>query len=517
MAGGVVVGEASSRGYPGKMTPYVCFTCIVAAMGGLIFGYDIGISGGVTSMDHFLHKFFPSVYKQQHDRAQSNNQYCTFDSVPLTLFTSSLYIAALLSSFVASWLTKRLGRKVSMLWGGLLFLVGAAINAAAKDIWMLIIGRLFLGAGVGFSIQSVPLYVSEMAPYKYRGALNVLFQLSITIGILAANIVNYFTVKIPGGWGWRVSLGLAAVPAVLIVATAFFLPDTPNSMLDRNKPEEARAMLRKIRGLNDKGIQAEFDDLVAASQASHLVKHPWRNIWKRQYRPQLTICTLIPLFQQMTGINVVMFYAPVLFKTLGFGSNASLMSAVITGVVNVVATFLSVYGTDKWGRRKLFFAGGGIMFVFQLFVAGLIGYKFGTTGVADNLTTGYAAGVIVCICAFVAAFAFSWGPLGWLVPSEISPLEVRSPNQSITVSVNMMFTFLIAQLFLSMLCHMKYGLFIFFAGFVAIMTGFVYFFVPETMNIPIEEMVDVWKTHPFWKRFVTDDRKSGDVEIGIKQ
>uniref|UniRef100_A0A7N0U274 Major facilitator superfamily (MFS) profile domain-containing protein n=1 Tax=Kalanchoe fedtschenkoi TaxID=63787 RepID=A0A7N0U274_KALFE len=291
-------------------------------------------------------------------------------------------------------------------------------------------------------------------------------------------------------------------------------------MLDRNKPEEARAMLKRIRGLDDESIRAEFEDLVAASKASHLVEHPWRNIWKRQYRPQLTLYTLIPLFQQMTGINVVMFYAPVLFKTLGFGSDASLMSAVITGVVNVVTTFLSVYGTDRWGRRKLFLAGGGIMFVFQVLVAVLIGIKFGSTGVAHNLTTGFAAGVIVCICAFVAAFAFSWGPLGWLVPSEISPLAVRSPNQSITVSVNMLFTFLIAQLFLTMLCHMKYGLFIFFAGFVAIMSVFIYYFVPETMNIPIEEMTGVWKEHPFWKNFVTDSTvidKGQDVEKGVKQ
>lgn len=110
-------------------------------------------AGGVTSMDHFLHKFFPSVYKQEKNRAESNNQYCTFDSVPLTLFTSSLYIAALVSSFFATWLTKRSGRKVCMLMGGLLFLIGAALNAAATRLWMLIVGRMFLGFGVGFSVQ----------------------------------------------------------------------------------------------------------------------------------------------------------------------------------------------------------------------------------------------------------------------------------------------------------------------------------------------------------------------------
>ncbi|XP_022159411.1 sugar carrier protein C-like, partial [Momordica charantia] len=182
--------SGSIKNYPGELTFYVLITCIVAAMGGLIFGYDIGISGGVTSMAPFLQKFFPSVYEKE-ALDTSTNQYCKFDSVALTMFTSSLYLAALLASFVASWVTKTFGRKKSMLLGGFVFLVGAAINAAAQNIAMLIIGRICLGIGVGFSIQSVPLYVSEMAPSKYRGSLNVVFQLSITIGILVANLVNF--------------------------------------------------------------------------------------------------------------------------------------------------------------------------------------------------------------------------------------------------------------------------------------------------------------------------------------
>uniref|UniRef100_A0A7N0V3A9 Uncharacterized protein n=1 Tax=Kalanchoe fedtschenkoi TaxID=63787 RepID=A0A7N0V3A9_KALFE len=361
MAGGVVV--AAGAGYPGKMTPYVCFTCIVAAMGGLIFGYDIGISVCAVV--------------------------CLGDG-----------------SIQVSWCTERV----------------------------------------------------ILALYHNRHS--------------SSQHCELFYGEILGGWGWRVSLGLDAVPAIFIAVSASILPDTPNYMLDRNKPEEAKAMLRKIKGLDDEGIRAKFDDLVAASKASHLVEHPWRNTWKRQYRPQLTLCTLIPFFQQMNGINVVMFYAQVLFKTLDFGSDASLMSAVITvrqlvklpseegfqirmSSDSVIEMFLAYscrsiicvvtasnvniilrpycdfsFGSrnQQMGEEKLFLVGDGVMFVFQIAVAVLTGLKFGTTGVVDNLTTGYAVGVIMCICTFVAAFAFSWGPLGWLVPSEISPLEVRSPN-----------------------------------------------------------------------------------------
>ncbi|XP_030510797.2 sugar carrier protein C [Cannabis sativa] len=490
------------KSYPGKLTPFVTVTCIVAAMGGLIFGYDIGISGGVTSMNPFLQKFFPSVYRKK-KAEESSNQYCQYDSQTLTMFTSSLYLAALISSLVASTVTRKFGRKLSMLFGGLLFFAGAILNGFAQKVWMLIVGRILLGFGIGFANQSVPLYLSEMAPYKFRGALNIVFQLSITIGIVVANVVNYFFAKIEGGWGWRLSLGGAVVPALIITIGSLVLPDTPNSMIERGQHEEARIKLQRIRGIDN--VDEEFADLVAASDASKQVEHPWTMLLQRKYRPHLSMAILIPFFQQLTGINVIMFYAPVLFNTIGFGDDASLMSAVITGVVNVGATSVSIYGVDKWGRRFLFLEGGLQMLICQAVVAAAIGAKFGVDGSPGDLPKWYAIVVVVFICSYVAGFAWSWGPLGWLVPSEIFPLEIRSAAQSINVSINMIFTFVVAQIFLTMLCHFKFGLFIFFAFFVVIMSIFVYFFLPETKGIPIEEMNHIWRTHWYWSRFVSDE------------
>lgn len=507
-AGGLIPASgAPTKEYPGKLTWFVTLACVLAAMGGLIFGYDVGISGGVTSMAPFLKKFFPSVYRKE-ELDQSTNQYCKFDSQTLTLFTSSLYLAALVASLAASTVTRNHGRTISMFLGGLVFLAGALINAFAYNIAMLIIGRILLGIGVGFATQSVPLYVSEMAPYKYRGSLNVIFQLSITLGILIANIVNYFTAKIDGGWGWRVSLGGAAIPAILISVAGYVLPDTPNSMIERNKEDKAKLTLQKIRGVLD--VYAEFNDLKVASEAAKQVEHPWRNICMRQYRPHLTMAILIPFFQQLTGINVVMFYAPVLFKTIGFGRNASLFSSVITGAVNVIATFVAVYGTDKWGRRALFLQGGIQMLTFLIAVTILVGMKFGVSGEVIDLPKWFAMLVAICICIYVAAFAWSWGPLGCLIPSEIFPLEIRSAGQSIAVSVSMLFTFGVAEVFLTMLCHLKYGVFIFFACFVVVMTLFIYLFLPETKNIPIEEMAQVWRHHWYWKRFMAESNLTED-------
>jgi MFS family permease len=203
-----------------------------------------------------------------------------------------------------------------------------------------------------------------MAPYKFRGALNIGFQLSITIGILVANVLNYFFAKIHGGWGWRLSLGGAMVPALIITVGSLVLPDTPNSMIERGQHDEAREKLKRVRGVDD--VDEEFNDLVAASEASKKVEHSWKNLLQRKYRPHVAMAVMIPFFQQITGINVIMFYAPVLFNTIGFGNDAALMSAVITGIVNVVATMVSIYGVDKWGRRFLFLEGGCQMLICQV-------------------------------------------------------------------------------------------------------------------------------------------------------
>ncbi|KAL9226069.1 hypothetical protein vseg_001921 [Gypsophila vaccaria] len=502
MAGGGFDAGPSRRNYEGGITMFVVFTCFVGATGGLIFGYDIGISGGVTSMDIFLRRFFPSVYKKESVEIGHESAYCKFNSHLLQLFTSSLYLAALVASFFASAITKTFGRKMSMFVGGLTFLIGSLLNGFAQNVLMLIIGRVFLGIGVGFCNQSVPVYLSEMAPAKLRGALNMCFQMATTIGILAANLINYGTSSIKGHLGWRLSLGLAAVPALMVTIGGLILPDSPNSLIDRGKRQEARRMLQKVRGIEN--VDEEFQDLIEASDASKQVDNSWKNILLPKNRPQLIMAMLIPSFQQLTGINVIMFYAPVLFKTLGFKDDAALMSSVITGGVNVLATLVSIFSVDKVGRRALFLQGGVQMFICQILTAIFIAKTYGTTG-HGTFSKGDANLVVFLICAYVAAFAWSWGPLGWLVPSEIFPLETRSAGQAITVIFNMIFTFIIAQCFLTMLCYMKFGLFLFFSGFVVIMTIFIYFFLPETKNVPIEEMYSVWKAHWFWGKYIPDE------------
>lgn len=498
MAGGSFgpSGVAKERAdeYKGKVTPYVVVACFVAAIGGSLFGYDIGISGGVTSMDGFLKKFFPTVYR--HKMHAHENNYCKYNNQGLQAFTSCLYLAGLVSSLVASPITRKYGRRASIICGGTSFLIGATLDASAVNLIMLILGRIMLGVGIGFGNQAVPLYLSEMAPTHLRGGLNMMFQLATTLGIFTANMVNYGTQKLEP-WGWRLSLGLAAVPAILMTIGGILLPETPNSLIERGSEEKGKTILEKIRGTSD--VYAELQDIIDASELAKSIKHPFRNILEKRNRPQLVMAIFMPTFQILTGINSILFYAPVLFQSMGFGRNASLYSSAVTGAVLASSTFISIATVDRLGRRALLISGGIQMVVCQVAVAIILGVKFGKD---QELSKTFSILVVIIICLFVVAFGWSWGPLGWTVPSEIFPLETRSAGQSITVAVNLFFTFVIGQSFLSLLCAFKFGIFLFFAGWITIMTVFVSLFLPETKGVPIEEMIFVWRKHWFWKKIV---------------
>lgn len=349
-------------------------------------------------------------------------------------------------------------------------------------------------------MQAVPLFLSELAPAKYRGALNILFQLDVTIGIFIANILNYYFSNIHP-YGWRLSLGLAGIPATILCMGSFIISETPASLVERGKVDEGLKMLKKVRGVEN--VDAEFEELKHASKVAQQVKHPYRALMKRRSRPPLVIAILMQVFQQFTGINAIMFYAPVLFQTIGFKNQGSLLSSVITGVVNVLSTLISVISVDRAGRRVLLLSACVLMFISQIAIGGILqGYLKAT----NSLSRGTAITVVMLVCTFVMSFAWSWGPLGWLIPSETFPLETRAAGFSFAVSSNMLFTFIIAQAFLSMMCHMKAGIFFFFAAWILVMGLFVVFLLPETKGVPVDEMNErVWKQHKYWKKFMGEE------------
>ncbi|CAL5016628.1 unnamed protein product [Urochloa decumbens] len=496
--GGFVVSDAPSADYGGRVTFSVVVTCLMAASGGLIFGYDIGISGGVTAMESFLAAFFPGVLRRM--AAARRDQYCIYDSHSLTAFTSSLYLAGLAASLVAGRVTRAVGRQTVMLAGGALFFAGAAVNAAAVNVAMLIVGRMLLGFGIGFTNQAAPVYLAETAPPRWRGAFTAGFQLFLSVGNLAANLVNYGTSRIPT-WGWRLSLGLAAAPAAVIFAGALLIPDTPSSLVLRGRAEEARAALRRVRGPKA-DVDAELEDVSRAVESARAHEDgAFRRILLREHRHHLAMAVAVPLFQQLTGVSVIAFFSPVFFQTAGFGSSGALMGAVILGAVNLASTLVSAAAIDRYGRRPLLLTGGFVMVICQVGVAWIMGSQIGGNG-GSAMARPYSMAVLALTCVFSAAFGWSWGPLSWVIPGEIFPVEIRSAGQGISVAVNLGATFLLTQTFLATLCALKYATFVYYAAWVAVMTAFVAAFLPETKGVPLEAMDAVWERHWYWGRFV---------------
>ncbi|KAL6841616.1 hypothetical protein ACP4OV_028555 [Aristida adscensionis] len=423
------------RRYDGRITVFVALSCVTAALGASIFGYDLGSSGGVSSMEPFLREFFPEVYRRMKGDVRVSN-YCKFDSQLLTLFTSSLYISGLLTAMLlSSWFTARRGRRPSMIVGGVAFIAGAVVSGAAVDVYMAILGRALLGVGLGFANQAQR------------------FQLTLCLGSLAANIINFGAEKIKGGWGWRLSLGLAGVPAVFFTLGAIFLPETPNSLVQQGEDRE---------------------------------------------KP----------FTQLNGINAIGFYAPVLLRTVGMGESASLLSTVVTVVIYTASTVVFMFVIDRFGRRTLLIAGSLQMLVSEVLIGAIMAAKLGDEG---GMSRGYAAALFVLIGVYVAGYSWSWGPMTWLVSTEVLPLEIRSAGQSVTVASGFVFTIFVAQGFIDMLCRMREWLFFFFPGWIVVMTAFVYLFLPETKGLPIEQIGKVWGEHWFWKWVVgTDALRSSD-------
>jgi MFS family permease len=342
--------------YHSKLNAYVVVVSLIAASGGLLFGYDLGITGklkfcikqhlphfpschampscrpgtrqshvprsflfslynhtssylyfhslflptgGVEATPAFQQKFFPDVYEANLANEGNTDPWCVYNSATLQLFTSSLFLAGLVISLPAAYATRRFGRKFTMICAATCFIIGAALNAAAENLAMLIVGRTFLGFGIGGSNAVVPLYLSEMAPFKLRGALNNLFQLLTTLGILIAQLVNYALVSVD--WGWRLSLGLAAVPAIVLLLGGIFLPESPNSLIERGYNDSGRAVLEKLRGTEE--IQAEYDDIVLAAEESKKISamQSFKAQFQPAYLPMFITTISIAFFQQFTG------------------------------------------------------------------------------------------------------------------------------------------------------------------------------------------------------------------------
>ncbi|KAF4352237.1 hypothetical protein F8388_003634 [Cannabis sativa] len=503
----------ATKQHQGNITVQLIITSIIASIGAFLFGY-IGLSGGATLNEGIADINEELVYRNEHYL----DQYCKDGAGSDTMYLPSVYVPGIIATLIASRVTRKNGRRRSMIVGGISYFIGATLIAIVPrlvqygpDQLAIIIGRIFAGVGVGFGVQAynesrcvqaIPLYLSEIAPAKYRGGLNFMFQLAICLGMLASNIINYVT-RVEGEHRWTdyrgisISFGVVACLALLMVVGAKFLPETPNSLIQRGSKDEGRRSLEKLRGNEE--VEEEFQDIVAASELASTVKTPFRSIFWKKNRPQLVMAILMPAFQALTGMDSLLYYSSILLLNMGFGEKSSFYSSVMVGAALVLSTLLSMAVVDRLGRRVLLISGGIVMIICQVIIGIILVNKLGDD---QNLSKGLSILVMVLICVFALAFGWSWGPIAWTIPSEIFPLEIRSIGQSITVAVNFGMVVVVAESFMPLLCAFKFGLFIFYGGWIIIMTIFVCLFLPETKGVPIEDMTCVWRKHWFWKKIV---------------
>jgi SP family galactose:H+ symporter-like MFS transporter len=456
--------SALSPAEQARSSTYVYLAAFFAALGGLLFGYDTGVISGALLF--IRQQFGLSTFRQE-------------------VVVSVVLVGAAIAALGGGRLADKFGRRATLLLTAAIFVVGAVLCAAAPTAVLLIAGRVIVGLGIGLSSTTVPLYISEISPAKARGWQVSLFQLAITVGILAAYIVDY---AFSGSQSWRWMLGLAIVPGLILGIGMFLMPETPRWLARRGRPDEARRVLEKVRGADN--VAEELQEIEATLAAAE-ERGRWADLWSPTVRPALLIGTGLAMFQQITGINTVIYYAPTIIRSTGIPSaSGAILATAGIGLVNVLMTVVSMWLIDRIGRRPLLLAGTGGMVI----TMGALGLLFRT-----HVNGGHLATLeVVLLMAYVASFAIGLGPIFWLLISEIYPLKIRGEAEGTAAATNWVFNFLVSMTFLTLVQVMGASDSFWLYGLLSVAAWFFcYKLVPETKGRTLEEIEATWhKTHP---------------------
>ncbi len=475
---------AAERG-PGRITIaghtiriWMVLVGAVTFVAGLLFGYDQGVISG--ALDFLTPQFHLSSTMQE-------------------VVTSWVTLGALFGALAAGGIADKVGRRPTLLLAGLLFSAGAIIQAAAGATGVLIIGRFTIGVGVGVASVAAPLYVAEMARSEIRGRLVSTYQLAITVGILVAYIVDAaLTVpqsELATSENWRWMLGGALVPGVLLVALMLIMPESPRYLLKMGRREQARAASLKVR---DPETVDESLDLIQADLDQEAKDHAsWGEVFSPRVRPMLTVGVGLAVFQQITGINAVIYYADDIFARAGFTTAAEQTRATLlaVGVVNVLATFVAIAFVDRFGRKPLLLTGLVGMFV------SLTALGFGFLALDETTPKGGGPSMtgivtLVCLVVFIASFAFSLGPVTWTMIAEVFPNRVRGRGMSVATAANWGAAFLVSEFFLTLLDDLGPSwTFWLFASMCAIAFVWIWRAVPETKGRRLEDIEAAFTEH----------------------
>jgi sugar porter (SP) family MFS transporter len=410
--------------------------------------------------------------------------------------TSWVTLGALIGALAAGELADSIGRKRTVLIAGAMFTLGSLVQALAPDAIVLVTGRLIIGAGVGVAAVAAPLYAAELAPTNLRGRFVSSYQLAITIGIFLAYLVDGWLSKSDS---WRFMLGASAVPGLLLFGVALLAPRSPRWLMMKGRREEAAAQLTKIRPGVD--FVPRLDAIETALREEG-TRASWAEVFRLEWRRPLLIGVGLAIFQQITGINAIIYYADQIFASAGFVSQSS-QTTVTTwaiGGVNVLATLIAIAYIDRLGRRKLLLT-GLVGMAISLIVVGIAFQFIGKTaaGATASDTGPSSAGIVTlfALVGFIICFAFSMGPVVWTVINEIFPGHIRGRAVAVATAVNWGSAFLVSQFFLTVIGAIGNSLtFWLFAVFCVIAWVWIYFRVPETKGQSLEQIQLLWKAAP---------------------
>ena len=434
------------------MNTRIFFWSLTSAPAGFLFGFDTVVISGAEKTIQAL--------------------WGLSDNLHGIAMASALY-GTVVGSLIGGWPADRLGRKVTLLWIGALYLLGAAGSALAPNVWVFIAARAIGGLGIGISTVVAPMYISEIAPPKHRGRLAGMFQFNIVFGILIAFVSNALLAGV-GGNAWRWMLGVAAFPSLLYSLLCFGLPESPRWLLTKKGDREAaQRVLQQIEPEAPRTeIAALADDITTASteQVSS------EQFWTRRLRTPILLAFLIAFFNQLSGINAILYFAPRIFELTGLAAKAALLESVGIGLTNLIFTFVGLWLIDRLGRRTLLYI-GSFGYITSL---GLVAWAF--------FTEHYSI-VPICIFAFIAAHAIGQGAVIWVFISEIFPNRHRAQGQTLGSFTHWIFAALLTTFFPRMVSAFPPGyIFSFFTGMMVLQLLWVKTMVPETKGVPLERI-----------------------------
>ncbi|KAJ3767506.1 MFS monosaccharide transporter [Lentinula raphanica] len=477
---------------------YVVLCAVFASIGGLSFGYDQGVIANVLVMKDFNARWPLTPFEEG-------------------LMTAVLELGGLIGALCAGMFADNVSRQSSILISCLIFTLGSLLQSLAQSLTHVFLGRAIGGIGVGALSTLSPLYISEISPAEVRGSLMALEQLAIVFGVVVGFWVGYFTREIPGSASWRIPLGVQLIPGIILIVGCIFLPASPRLLMLQGKPNEALTTLARLRfpdlpeaeAREDGLVQVEFVEMrvEATMILSAGTKHEWQT-WKtllrKPYRSRTVIGVLIAFFQQWSGINALLYYGPILIQTLQLPGDLSLLVSGGIGIVQFIAVLPVIAYIDQWGRRPLLRSGSIFMSSSHLTVALLIN-MFASDWRAHPIATWTSVGFIYI---FTAAYGMSFGPLTWVLPSEVFPLSIRSKGVALSTASVWVNNFLVGLITPVALDVSPAGTFTLFATASFLAYLWVTYTVPETANVSLED-VD--------RRFAEFERSasgSGSGEIG---